>query len=103
MTYAEYQNRVIEDPLTFEEYQKLSARTRANDLDDRTALTVAALGLAGEAGEVADLVKKFLGEGHELGVEKVREELGDLLWYVAFTAGVLGLSLSEIAQGNLEK
>lgn len=61
------------------------------------------LGLSGESGECADIVKKFLFQGHELNREKLMDELGDVLWYVALTAKGLGYTLEEIATHNIEK
>ncbi len=61
------------------------------------------LGLSGESGECADIVKKSLFQGHDLNKEKLKDELGDVLWYVALTAKGLGLTLEEIAQYNIEK
>jgi NTP pyrophosphatase (non-canonical NTP hydrolase) len=62
-----------------------------------------ALGIAGEAGEVADLLKKSLYHGHELSIDKLRKELGDVLWYVAALARIYGLTLSGVATVNIEK
>lgn len=66
-----------------------------------------ALGLAGEAGEVADKVKKLIrdkdGEVSEKDVEAIKKELGDVLWYLAVLADELGLKLSEVADANLKK
>ena len=63
------------------------------------------LGLAGETGQLLSEYKKHLrdGEAHRLFKERVREELGDLLWYIANVASKFELSLSEIAAANLEK
>lgn len=61
------------------------------------------LGLSGESGECADLVKKHLFQGHLLDREKLVLELGDVLWYIAETASGLGVSLEEVASRNLEK
>jgi NTP pyrophosphatase (non-canonical NTP hydrolase) len=68
-------------------------------------LIVPLLGLAGEAGELLSEYKKQLrdGEAHVLHKERIAEELGDLLWYIANVASKYGLSLSEIASKNLEK
>lgn len=65
------------------------------------------LGLCGEAGEVADKVKKVLRDrGGEFSAEVIAAlqlELGDVLWYVAQLATELGLELDQVAQANLDK
>lgn len=61
------------------------------------------LGLAGEAGEFADMMKKHHGHGHDLDREKAAKELGDVLWYLSVLADSLGFSLSTIAQMNVDK
>lgn len=65
------------------------------------------LGLCGEAGEVADKVKKVLRDGGGVFSEEVRQalqlELGDVLWYVAQLATELELDLEAVASANLEK
>lgn len=68
-------------------------------------LVVPLLGLAGETGELLSEYKKQLrdGESHRLFRERVAEELGDLLWYVANVAAKFDLKLEEVAQANLEK
>jgi NTP pyrophosphatase (non-canonical NTP hydrolase) len=69
--------------------------------------TYPALGLAGEAGEVADKLKKVIRDnGGELTypvAEAVGKELGDVMWYVAVLADELGFDLESIAINNLEK
>jgi NTP pyrophosphatase (non-canonical NTP hydrolase) len=82
------------------EYQELSARTaNTHDMEEVNY----ALGLAGEAGEYADMVKKEYFHGHASSTEEKKKELGDLLWYVSQSARVNGLSLEEIAVGNIDK
>ena len=65
------------------------------------------LGLCGEAGEVADKVKKVLrDQGGEFSAEVIAAlqlELGDVLWYVAQLATEFGLELDQVAQANLDK
>ena len=72
---------------------------------DEKAIRIALFGIAGEAGEVVSEAKKFFRAGDPLpGLEdRVSEELGDLLWYMALLARRLGLDLGEIAQQNLDK
>ncbi len=66
-------------------------------------LDLGALGLAGEAGEVVDLIKKFLYAGHPLDAEELVEELGDVLWYVALICHAVGTSIGEVMAANVEK
>ena len=68
-------------------------------------LIVPLLGLAGEAGTLISEYKKFLrdGEAHRLHKDRVGEELGDLLWYLANVASKYGLDLGDIADANLVK
>jgi len=87
------------------EYQRLSRRTA--EYPREQWLAYPALGLAGEAGEVAEHVKKTLrDDGGAVGAERraaMAKELGDVLWYVAQLASELELDLDEIASENLEK
>ncbi|MBW0238371.1 nucleoside triphosphate pyrophosphohydrolase family protein [Pseudomonas sp. D1HM] len=79
--------------------------SRQNTSDAGTNLVVPLLGLAGETGELLSEYKKHLrdGDSHLLFRERVSEELGDLLWYIANVAEKFGLKLDDIAQQNLEK
>lgn len=87
------------------EYQRRSRRTAEYPRD--AWLAYPALGLAGEAGEVAEHAKKAIrddggdvSDGRRAAMSK---ELGDVLWYVAQIATELGLDLDEIAEQNLAK
>lgn len=87
------------------EYQRLSRRTAQYPRE--AWLAYPALGLAGEAGEVAEHAKKAIrddgGQVSEERREKLAKELGDVLWYVAQLASELGLELEDVARANLEK
>jgi NTP pyrophosphatase (non-canonical NTP hydrolase) len=88
------------------EYQELSRRT-ATYPDAGDNIVYPTLGLAGEAGEVSEKVKKLLRDDGGVMTDERRQalagELGDVLWYVAQVATEAGLDLQEIAQGNLDK
>ncbi len=92
--------------MTFEEYQAAAGTTalyprRRNNLEYPT------LGLAGEAGEVANIVKKIQRDNEGVLTDevraKLRDELGDVLWYISACADELGLTLDEIAAFNVNK
>ena len=85
------------------EYQELAARTLGRDRTHEQQLANAALGLAGEAGEVADTLKKHLFHAHPLDRDGMVKELGDCLWYVAAMATVLGVEMEEIGARNIDK
>lgn len=85
------------------EYQELAARTLSSRKLSDVNLAVLGLGIAGEAGEVADLIKKTVGHGHELNKAKLLEEVGDVLWYCAGLATLLEVDLSQVARDNIEK
>ena len=88
--------------MTLDEYQALARRTLGDRPPDQQ-LANAALGLAGEAGEVADTLKKHLFHARPLDREAVVKELGDCLWYVAAMATTIGVSLDEVGATNIEK
>lgn len=61
------------------------------------------LGLCGEAGEVADNIKKWMYHGYELDVEALDKEVSDVLFYCGLYANGRGILLSDIAQKNIDK
>ena len=61
------------------------------------------LGLAGEAGETLDMVKKWIFHEKELDVEHLKKELGDVMWYMAMICYSFGFDLDEILQMNVDK
>lgn len=89
--------------MTPNEYQRLAFVTSNKDLDDTQRLTNGVMGLCGEAGECCDIVKKHLFHGHELDKDALIKELGDVAWYLALTATVLGVPLEEVLEKNIEK
>lgn len=89
--------------ITLGRYQIESKRTMPTATPEIKDRLVAALGLAGEAGEVIDLLKKVEGHGHQLEHHKLLHELGDVLWYVAAIATYYNLNLDTVAIENIAK
>ena len=90
--------------MTLNEYQHGALGTAVYPQDKRVVYP--ALGLAGEAGETADKVKKYLRGDYPLDEEHKKAialEIGDVLWYCATLANDLGFSLEEVGQMNLDK
>jgi NTP pyrophosphatase (non-canonical NTP hydrolase) len=85
------------------EYQELALRTAAPVPDMRRQLIAAALGLCGESGEFADMLKKAEFHGHALDQEALRKELGDVLWYVALACDALELQMADVMEANIAK
>lgn len=92
--------------LSFSSYQRgasVTARGNVTLPDEKGRAAIACMGLAGESGELIDHLKKWAGHGHELDRAYLTQELGDILWYVAEIATVVGLDLGEIARVNERK
>lgn len=86
------------------EYQELAERTAFRpDQSGRDRLTNFAMGLAGEAGETCDYLKKVIFHGHPMNEMVLKEELGDVLWYVATIATTAGIKLEDVARENVKK
>lgn len=86
------------------EYQIMTRRTSPKlGRDVLDYLVNFSMGLSGESGEITDHVKKLVFQGHDLDAEAMAYELGDIMYYVARFADVLGYELSEIASMNQEK
>ncbi|MFZ3019962.1 MAG: nucleoside triphosphate pyrophosphohydrolase family protein [Minisyncoccia bacterium] len=91
---------------TFDEYQKESRKTAVYP-DIGKNFIYPTLGLVGEAGEVAEKVKKILrddsGKISQEKLDLLKKELGDVLWYIANLATELDLSMENVAMHNIEK
>lgn len=88
--------------MTMNHYQNLASRTFPNLIAEQ-AMVNAAMGCAGEAGEYCDLIKKVRFHKKPLDREHAARELGDNLWYLAYAAHTLGMTLGEIAELNIQK
>jgi NTP pyrophosphatase (non-canonical NTP hydrolase) len=92
--------------MDLDDYQRAAMRT-ARDKDAPDEFVHLVLGLVGEAGEVAEKVKKLVRDKNSdlahLDRDDMAAELGDVLWYAAVLANFLDLSLNDVAQRNVDK
>lgn len=90
---------------TFVEYQKLTQRTvsRPEGHDASTDIIHGALGAASEAGEICDAVKRMMFYGKPLDTLNMKEEIGDVMWYLALLCEALGITLQDAAEANIRK
>ena len=106
--------QVYKEGITFEEYQGIIKKTAVFPQD--IGIAYCAMGLAGEAGEVADKIKKLYRdkEYHDLDAtgksillqehkDSIAKELGDVLWYITAMANEIDVKLQEVAQMNYDK
>ena len=89
------------------DYQKKAQATALYPAFGGQGWVYPALGLAGEAGEIANKLKKVIRDGDGKITEETRQslkgELGDVLWYISQLARELSLELEEVAQANVQK
>jgi NTP pyrophosphatase (non-canonical NTP hydrolase) len=104
LKYLEHLKQTVVDGITANDYQRAAMRTASGmNYENHGMLLNGVLGLCGEAGEVADIVKKATFQGHELDKEHIAEELGDVSWYLAVAAHAIGYDLGDIFQMNIDK
>lgn len=89
--------------MTFQEYQKQALNFLNPEVKQEQLLNLVALGLNGEAGQVADYWKKVKYHNHKMNNDTIIKQLGDVLWYLAISARALGISFNDIAIRNIEK
>ena len=87
-----------------EVYPAIVLATRNNNLSREEELSNSLMGIAGEGGEIVDLMKKHLYQGHDFDEMKLMEETGDLLYYVVDLCVILyGLDMTEVMLMNMDK
>lgn len=86
-----------------DDYQKEVNRTLKCDMAKQQKVSMLSMGLAGEAGEVIDLLKKHIFHNHTLDRDNLKKELGDTLWYLTGIATEYQFTLNEIMETNIEK
>lgn len=89
--------------MLLDDYQNLAMKT-AKEFDSWIdAAMYGTIKLSGEAGEFSNVIGKAIYHARPLAKEQVVEELGDILWYVAFLAKAFNVTLSDIARANIDK
>jgi hypothetical protein len=96
-------NECFDKLISFSEYVELAARTDQSSGDTMKDITVAAMGMVGEAAETLEHVKKVVEQGHELDIAKIVYEMGDSLWYHGKMSRLIRVPLDVIAYMNIEK
>jgi len=89
--------------MDFKEYQEAAKTTAGHAGPSQERMICASLALCGEAGELANYVKKGVWHGHGVLKADIMEELGDTLWYISEMCEAVGLSLDLVAQFNIDK
>lgn len=89
-----------------DEFQRKALRTMkewGNPPEEMNDIIYLALAINGEAGELAEVVKKSWRDGKDIDREWLIEEMGDILWYIAVLSHKLGVPLSEVMERNIRK
>lgn len=92
--------------MNLREYQEKSKRTLNYDLTYNQILTNMIFGIIGETGEVVDILKKYLYQGHHLDeghIAHIAEEIGDIMFYIVNLCNLLELDLEIIIEANYNK
>ena len=89
--------------MNLREYQEKSKRTLNYDLTFEQLLSNMVFGIVGETGEVVDILKKHLYQGHDLDKDHIAEELGDIMFYIVNLCNLLNLDLQTIIEENYNK
>lgn len=84
-------------------FQEAVARTWNSNNSLPMQLSNACMGLAGEAGELIDIIKKHVYHGHTLAEDKIRKEIGDVFYYAACLCNLFGWNAAAILEENVEK
>lgn len=106
LTFAEYQRRARETAVYKDSiFEALNITPDESRLARLLKLTYTVMGLAGEVGEFANIVKKIERDGKTIEemLNQLVDELGDVVWYVFACADEMGVPLEDIARHNLEK
>jgi NTP pyrophosphatase (non-canonical NTP hydrolase) len=101
MTPKQFMETSLSRDLPDKNYSPVAARLATNL--DLLRLVHAGIGMSGETGEILDTLKKSLMYGKALDLQNLKEECGDVLWYMAVMLDQLGSSFEEVMQMNVDK
>lgn len=88
---------------TLSKYSNDIQRTMNKELSYEQRLTMLSMGLAGEAGELVDAMKKHVFHGHDLDIKDLRKEMGDVLWYLVNMMNELAIDPEDVLTENIIK
>ena len=97
----EYYKEVYKDMMSLGQYQSAAAKTAMYKHNHKVLYP--ALGLAGEAGEVAEKIKKMLRDSNKVSADEIVKELGDVVFYATALANYFSSDLTEVLQVNMDK
>ena len=92
--------------MNFSEYQKLAIVTKKPWDNKEIEIAYCGLGLAGEAGETVDMIKKHISGSKPFNdelKEKLKYEIGDVMWYIASLCDCMDFDMGEVAKMNVDK
>lgn len=89
--------------MNIRDYQTLSVRTMNKELTKEQQISNMVFGANGELGEVTDILKKYLYQGHRINKQHLAEEIGDTLFYIVNLCTLFSLDIEDILQGNVDK
>lgn len=89
--------------MNFYEYQKKAMRCASMTVNENEQLLNAALGICGEAGELAGHVKKFYFQGEDFPKETIVSTAGNVLWCIALLCESMGIDLEDVVTYNMDK
>lgn len=101
MDNNQYLQWAITKDRTGDQYNELGSRLEGST--DQLRILHGAMGISGEAGELMDAVKKHILYNKPLDIENVKEEIGDLLWYMSLVLDQVGSSFEEVMKLNHDK
>lgn len=103
MTINDYQKECLRTASGASNWAMMLTHNPEKDKINYPLLLNGLMGLNGESGECIDILKKHLFQGHELDLEHLAKELGDVAWYLSVSATAIGYDLETIFEMNVNK